>query len=150
LHNNGRFFCVKRHRHDGRGMLYYRTWLNKNENTKAIEVMLRDLYPFVYWSDRLRTKKEIQLKLKKKKNKIKRQNSTKRKQKNHNSASWNRNVVSWSTDRWQWVSISCVAGAVGQNDMLHRMISHNRHCGGSFIDFNFIFLLDLYLLFFFV
>jgi len=39
--------------------------------------MLRDLYPFVYWSARLRTKKEIQLKLKKK---IKRQDSTKREQ----------------------------------------------------------------------
>lgn len=66
---------------------------------------------------------------------------------NHKSASWNRNVVSWSTDRWQWVSIRCIAGAVGQNDMLHRMISHNRHFGGSLIHFNFIFLLDLYLFF---
>jgi len=123
----------------------YRTWINKNENTKAIEVMLRDLYPFVYWSDRLRTKKEIQLKLKKENKKTKQH---KKKTMNHNSASWNRNVVSWSTDRWQWVSISCVAGAVGQNDMLHRMISHNRQFGGRFNHFNFIFLLDLYLFFF--
>jgi hypothetical protein len=51
--------------------------MNKNENTKAIKVMLRDLYTFVYWSDRLRTKKEIQLKLKQK---IKRQENTKKKQ----------------------------------------------------------------------
>jgi hypothetical protein len=130
-----------RYRHDGKGMLYYRSWINKNENIKSIEAILRDLY----WSDRLRTKKEIQLKLRKKK---KRAKEHKKKTMNHKSASWNRNVVSWSTDRWQWVSISCAAGAVAQNDMLHRMISHNRHFGGSLIHFSFIFLLDLYLSFF--
>jgi hypothetical protein len=47
--------------------------------------------------------------------------------------------VSWSTDRWQWVSTGRVAGAVAQNDMLQRMISHNRHFGGTLV-FQFPFL----------
>lgn len=63
----------------------------------------------------------------------------------HKSASWNRNVVSWSADRWQWVSIGSIAGAFSRTAMLQWMISHNRHCGGRHpLQFPFLLVSELF------